>query len=87
MLMHLLRNLKRETKRIKSIKEKAEEHAPYTREDSWNRAQKYIIAQTSFEAGANYVLGEIEKVLQGDLESHSTFKLKCIKQIIEELKE
>ena len=72
---------------MKSIKDKAEEHAPYTKEDSWNWIKTAINAQTSFEAGANYVLGEIEKVLQGDLESHSTFKLKCIKQIIEELKE
>ena len=72
---------------MKSIKESAKEHSPYTREESWGKTQKCIIAQTSFEAGANYVLGEIEKVLQGDLESHSTFKLKCIKQIIEELKE
>lgn len=71
---------------MKSIKEAAKEHAPYTREDSWNWIKTAINAQTSFEAGANYVLGEIEKVLQGDLESHSTFKLKCIKQIIEELK-
>jgi hypothetical protein len=72
---------------MKSIRGKAEEHAPYTKEDSWNWIKTAINAQTSFEAGANYVLGEIEKVLQGDLESHSTFKLKCIKQIIEELKE
>lgn len=45
---------------MKSIKEKAEEQAPYTREDSWNKAQKCIIAQTSFEAGANYALDTIE---------------------------
>ena len=44
---------------MKSIKEKAEEHAPYTREDSWSKTQKCIIAQTSFEAGTNYVLEEI----------------------------
>ena len=41
---------------MKSIKEKAEEHAPYTENDSWNKTQKCIIAQTSFEAGASYVL-------------------------------
>ena len=29
-----------------------------------------------FEAGANYVIEEIEKVVQGDLNSHSTFKLR-----------
>ena len=48
---------------MKSIKEKAEEHAPYTRENSWIRTQKCIIAQTSFEAGANYVLEQIDKQL------------------------
>lgn len=48
---------------MKSIKEKAEEHAPYTREDSWSRTQKCIIAQTSFEAGANYVLDAIIECL------------------------
>ena len=51
---------------MKSIKEKAEEHAPYTREDSWSRTQKCIIAQTSFESGANYVLGEIENAIKSD---------------------
>lgn len=53
-------------KRMKSIKEKSEEYAPYTREDSWNRTQKCIIAQTSFEAGANYVLGEIENIIKSN---------------------
>lgn len=48
---------------MNSIKEKAEEHAPYTREDSWNRTQKCIIAQTSFKAGANYVLEQVEILL------------------------
>lgn len=48
---------------MKSIKEKAEEHAPYTREDSWSKTQKCIIAQTSFEAGANYVLECFESIL------------------------
>ena len=48
---------------MKSIKEKSEEHAPYTRGDSWNKAQKCIIAQTSFEAGANYVLDAIEQLI------------------------
>lgn len=51
---------------MKSIKEKAEEHAPYTREDSWNKIQRCMIAQTSFEAGANYVLNEIENVIKSD---------------------
>ena len=79
---------------MKSIKEKAEEYG-YT---NWQSDEYHDGAsegldfdpightQKTFEEGANYVLGEIEKVLQGDLESHSTFKLKCIKQIIEELK-
>ena len=48
---------------MNSIKEKAEEYAPYTREDSWNRAQKCIIAQTSFEDGANYVLDKVKILL------------------------
>ena len=49
---------------MKSIKEKAEEHAPYTENDSWNRTQKCIIAQTSFETGANYVLDVVECILE-----------------------
>jgi len=70
---------------MKSIKEKAVEIYPghcnaYT--DANNK-----IKRIGFEAGANYVLEQIEKVLQGDLNSHSAFKLKCIKQIIKELKE
>lgn len=47
---------------MKSIKEKAEEHAPYTENDSWSRIEKCEIAQISFEAGANYVLECIEEV-------------------------
>ena len=39
-----------------------------------------------FEAGANYVLEQISQALQGDFNSHSAFKLKTIKQIIEQLK-
>lgn len=46
---------------MKSIKEKAEERAPYTKIDSWDRIKAAINAQTSFEAGANYVLETIEK--------------------------
>lgn len=49
---------------MKSIKEKSKEHAPYTREDSWDKTQRYIIAQTSFEAGANYVLEIVESILE-----------------------
>ena len=48
---------------MKSIKEKAEERAPYTKEDSWNRIKAAINAQTSFEAGANYVLEQVEMLL------------------------
>jgi hypothetical protein len=51
---------------MKSIKEKSEERAPYTREDSWDRIKAAINAQTSFEAGGNYVLEEIEKVIKSD---------------------
>ena len=51
------------TERMKSIKQKAEEHAPYTENDSWNKIQRCEIAQTSFEAGANYVLEQIEKLI------------------------
>lgn len=40
----------------------------------------------TFETGANYVIEQISQALQGDLNSHSAFKLKAIKQIIEELK-
>lgn len=73
---------------MKSIKEKAEEHAPYTREDSWSRIQRSIIAQTSFEAGANYVLEQIEKLTNNQnwyafpKQSH-----KELKELIIQLKE
>ena len=69
---------------MKSIKEKAEEHAPYTENDSWNKIQRCEIAQTSFETGANYVLDEIEKCLKSS--SSSRLKIDTIKQIIEQLK-
>ena len=49
---------------MKSIKEKTEEYAPYTGKDSWSRIQKCIIAQISFEAGANYVLEVVESILE-----------------------
>lgn len=69
---------------MKSIKQKAEEFYPghcnaYT--DARNEDKRI-----GFEAGANYVLDEVEQVVQGDLNSHSAFKLKCLKQIVEELK-
>lgn len=79
---------------MKSIKKKAEEYgyANWQSDEYHDGASEGLDfdpighTQKTFEAGANYVLGEIERVLQGDLESHSTFKLKCIKQIVEELK-
>lgn len=48
---------------MKSIKEKAAEHAPYTKNDSWNRIQRCEIAQISFETGANYVIEQVELLL------------------------
>lgn len=58
---------------MKSIKEKSEEHAPYTREDSWDKTQRCIIAQTSFEAGANYVLEQVDYILMDrDLDCEET---------------
>lgn len=71
---------------MKSVKEKAEERAPYTREDSWNKAQKCIIAQTSFEAGANYVIAEIERVLSSN-GGTSRLEIAIIKDVIDKLKE
>lgn len=63
---------------MKSIKEFAAEYAQ----------DKYLPVQTSqaVMAGADYVLEQISQTLQGDLNSHSAFKLKVIKQIIEQLK-
>ena len=67
---------------MKSIKEKSNEYA----KDYLFSPKPQRAPNVHFEAGANYVLEQIEKVVQGDLNSHSTFKLKCIKQIVEELK-
>ena len=64
---------------MKSIKEKADEKYPIITGELQTYNKKFV-------EGANYVLDEIEKVLQGDLNSHSAFKLKTIKQIVEELK-
>jgi hypothetical protein len=66
---------------MKSIKEAAEEHSPYTREDSWNRVLKCIIAQTSFEAGANYVLEQIES-----LTKYNRWSAQDLYNLIEKLK-
>lgn len=68
---------------MKSIKEKSEEHAPYTRGDSWNKAQKCIIAQTSFEAGANYVLDHLSKTIAV---SDDSYLLSNLKKLILQLK-
>ena len=62
-------------------KEKAEEYAQYTKDDSCHRIRAAINAQTSFEAGANYVLEEIEKLT--DNQNWCAFP----KQIHKELKE
>ena len=70
---------------MKSIKEKAEERAPYTKTDSWDRIKAAINAQTSFEAGANYVLDEIETIIKADLGNYKS-QLDRIKNIIEQLK-
>ena len=68
---------------MKSINEKAEERAPYTKTDSLNRIKAAINAQTSFEAGANYVLDEIENSLQEFTNYEDSL---IIRRIIEELK-
>lgn len=47
----------------KTIKELAEAHAPTNKEDAWDKIQKQILKQTSFEAGANAVLMDIENIL------------------------
>ena len=67
---------------MKSIKEKAEEFYPghcnaYT--DARNKDKRI-----GFEAGANYVLDEIEKCVKSS--SISRLKIDTIKQIIEQLK-
>lgn len=45
----------------KTIKELSEAHAPINKEDSWDKTQKQILKQTSFECGANAMLEEIDK--------------------------
>ena len=59
---------------MKSIKEKAEERAPYTKTNSWDRIKAAINAQTSFEAGANYVLGEIESLMKDVSDKYPRFQ-------------
>ena len=63
-----------------NIKEKAEEYV-FGFHPSIQR-----MCKESYVDGATYVLDEVEQVVQDNLSSHSTFKLKCIKQIVEELK-
>ena len=74
---------------MKSIKEKAENIYP-DKKVVLGRGNTCLscgrVKRESFVAGAKYVLDEIEQVVQGDLNSHSAFKLKCIKQIVEQLK-
>lgn len=75
---------------MKSIKEKAEEHAPYTENDSWNRIKAAINAQVSFETGGNYVLDEIEKKLPSEddrnLNDYGKALVWRLKDCIEQLK-
>ena len=52
----------------------------------WHLSHPDADKEETWKACANYVLDEIEKVVQGDLDSHSAFKLKTIKQIVEQLK-
>lgn len=53
---------------------------------AYGREHNGTVNIEDFQAGANYVLEEISQALQGDLDSHSAFKLKTIKQTIEQLK-
>ena len=72
---------------MKSIKEKAEEYAPYTKDDFWYRIRAAINAQISYEAGANYVLEEIEKLTNS--QNWCAFpkqSRKELKELIEQLK-
>jgi hypothetical protein len=78
---------------MKSIKEKAEEYAPYTKDDSWHRIRAAINAQTSFEVGANYVLDAIKNYINnidlGNSAEEKFYKLDVIADIglfIEQLK-
>ena len=69
---------------MKSIKEKAEERAPYTKTDSWDRIKAAINAQTSFEAGTNYVLDVIADVINQPMNDYLV--LGELKKVIEQLK-
>ena len=65
---------------MKSIKEKSNE---YAREYLFNPVPQKA-PNEHFEAGANYVLDEIEKCVKSS--SNSRLKIDTIKQIIEQLK-
>ena len=75
---------------MKSIREKAVERAPYTKEDSWDRIKAAINAQTSYEAGANYVLGILETELpledNRNLNDYGKALVWRLKNCIEQLK-
>ena len=69
---------------MKSIKEKIK--SDYPKSNILEEELSRVGYRVGFEKGANYALEEIEKVVQGDLDFHSAFKLRCIKQIVELLK-
>ena len=71
---------------MKSIKEKSVERAPYTKNDSWDRIKAAINAQTSFEAGANYVLDAIEEFQKLFSTCMNTHANEYLKIVIEQLK-
>ena len=65
---------------MKSIKEKAEEYE----NNIGSQDYCWLDVRESFEAGANYVLDEIEKCVKSS--SNSRLKIDTIKQIIKQLK-
>ena len=73
--------------RMKSIKEKSEEYA-FIRQGiaaGFQIREFDTNKQDGFEAGANYVLDEIEPIIKANLGSYK-FQLDKIKQAIEQLK-
>ena len=70
----------KKTKRMKSIKEKAEEYLLQNKDEILCVYDRYA----GFVDGANYVLDEIEKCVKSS--SNSRLKIDTIKQIIELLK-
>ena len=76
---------------MKGINDKAFELFPemQTDSDDWDVIEEQCDRdkqRKAFAKGANYVIEQIGQALQGDLNSHSAFKLKTIKQIVELLK-